>query len=600
VPKDPEKNAQWRLWALDQAENDPQFAAETAQMCAEDILFFVNGWAWILEPRDPYMPDRPFITFPKQDEAFLTLVDNLGSRHVVFEKSRCQGATWICLTFFDHRILFYEQNHFVICSQTADLVETPNDPRALFTKIDYLHEHLPAFLQPDIVQAKMRRYNQRTRSGIVGAATTDDIGRSGRTLSTFVDELAAFRPNMSWAVKGALATVTETTIACSTHRGTQGAFYHMSQNPLHAKVRMHWSENPMQNEGLYTFRDGQLDIIDKDYEFPEGYAFVATDVHGNPLNGRPRSPYYDKVVAEDLEGMAYLAAQEMDIDPQGSSNQFFPQPLLAKHADEYAIQPIAIGELGYDDEGQPDRFEESPSGHLWLWLNLDADGNPPKGRTYAIGADVAMGTGASNSTFVVADEVTREKVAEFASPFLRPSYFAAQVRAAQLWFNNARLIWDATGSAGKSFSREYLELGGEHFYYRETNTEDPVTGLTNKPGFVFAPGLKVMEFGAYATALRRGTYVNRSERALDEASQFVNTSNGGVEHAASQGTTDRTGATTNHGDICTADVLLNRLLGKVDVSAGPGGAERGPPPHGSIAYYMAKDEAENNDGAWLR
>ena len=75
VPKDPEVNLRWRAQVLERAGNDEQYAATLKQMCADDILFYINVFCWIHEPRDLKDPIKPFITYEYQDDAILEECD---------------------------------------------------------------------------------------------------------------------------------------------------------------------------------------------------------------------------------------------------------------------------------------------------------------------------------------------------------------------------------------------------------------------------------------------------------------------------------------------------------------------------------------------
>jgi len=51
-----------------------------------------------------------------------------------------------------------------------------------------------------------------------------------------------------------------------------------------------------------------------------------------------------------------------------------------------------------------------------------------------VAVDISAGTGASNSVIVVGDKKTGEKVAEFASPYLKPHELAKLAVAIGKWF----------------------------------------------------------------------------------------------------------------------------------------------------------------------
>ena len=590
MPKGLDANLAWRKQVYLDAAAEPEYAADLRQMCREDLLFYVNGFVWIEEPRDKYIQELPFLTYPYQDPALLELDECLGEEHLLWEKSRCLGATWMGMTVFQRRWLLFQNQKFTLASRKEAMVDTRDDTDSLFGKIDFINRRLPPFLRPRLAhddRTHMRLFHPRTNSLLMGAATTEDLSRGGRKLAVWIDEYGAFGVDQSWRASSALVTVSNSVIYNSTHQGTAGAFYSKSQSKIR-KRRMHWTEHPLQSRGMYTFVAGELHIIDDTYAFPPDFDFIPTDPHGEPLNGKFRSPYYDAKCEELL--LPVLIAQEMDINPEGSAEQWFSQGLIAA-CKQRSRSPDAIGELDYDvDTAEPaegDPFAEQDKGKLWLWCNV-VDGAPPES-DYVLGADVAAGSGASNSAVVIYDKRTNTKVAELATPYMAPEPFGVYVEALRRWFHNGFLIWDDTGGLGGLFGKTVMDLGARKLFMRQKETTF-TKKKTDTPGFIFSPGLKAVVFGRYRNALARQTIHNLSARALDECRHFVYAGDT-VEHSGSLRTIDATGARKNHGDIATADVLANHALTERPYVA-PDPA-KGPPPVGSMAERMAEARAED-------
>ncbi|HUU89836.1 MAG TPA: hypothetical protein VM238_01360 [Phycisphaerae bacterium] len=592
VPKGLDTNLSWRKQVYLDAAAEPEYAADLRQMCREDLLFYVNAFVWIGEPRAKTFNILPFITYPYQDPALLELEECMGSEHLCWEKSRCLGATWMGMTAFQRRWLLFPDQKFLVASSKESMVDTRNDAKSLFGKIDFINRRLPPFLRPTLDPLRdrthMRIYNPRTESLIAGAATTEDIARGDRVLALWLDEYGAYKVDQSWRVAGAIVTVAGSVFFNSTHQGTAGAFYAKSQSKIR-KRRMHWTEHPLQSRGMYTFVAGELQIIDDTYDFPPDFDFIPTDPHGEPLDGSKfRSPYYDAMCEELM--LPVLIAQEMDINPEGSAEQWFSQGLISS-CKKRSRSPDAIGELDYDvdtaepAEGEP--FAAQDKGKLWLWCNV-VDGAPPES-DYVLAADVAAGSGASNSAVVVYDKRTNTKVAELATPYMAPEPFGVYVEALRQWFHNGFLIWDASGGLGGLFGKTIMDLGARKVFYRQQETT-LTKKKTDKPGFIFSPGLKAVVFGRYRNALARQTIHNVSERALDECRHFVYAGDT-VEHSGSLRTIDATGARANHGDIATADVLANHALTERPyVAPDP---EKEAPPIGSMAERMAEARVED-------
>jgi len=582
-----ERNLAWRKRVIADAKADPEYAADICRMCAQDVLFFINGFVWICEPRSKDLQEIPFLTYPFQDPAILELDECIGNEDLLWEKSRCLGASWMGMTVFHRRWLFFRLQKFLIASSKEDLVDKRDDPDSLFGKIDFINARLPNFMRPNLDlrtdRTHMRLFNPQTKSAIFGAATTGGLARGGRKLAVWIDEYGNYAINQGWEANAALVTVSHSVIFNSTHHGTAGAFYAKSQSKIR-KRRMHWTEHPEQAAGLYTYVDGELRILDKGYEFPPDYEFIPTDPHGEAVNGKPRSPYYDAKCAFLI--LPVLIAQELDINPEGSAEQWFPQSLVSR-CKLKCRPPDSVGEMDYDvDTGEPEGYVPQEKGRLWLWLALaqrehDESGmaKPPVGGTYILAADIAAGTGASNSAVVVWDKKTGTKVAEYANPFIDPTLFAGYCYSLYCLFGKPLTVWDATGGLGKLFGKAFLDLGATNVFCRQKETSLGKK-QTDEPGFVFAPNVKAMVFGRYRNALAREKMTNLSERALDECRHFVYAGNT-VEHSGSLSTVDETGARHNHGDLATADVLACHLMTEQPYHEPK--PEELPPPENSLA-----------------
>ena len=134
-------------------------------------------------------------------------------------------------------------------------------------------------------------------------------------------------------------------------------------------------------------------------------------------DGKPTSPWYRAECARTVNSVEI--AQEIDIDFSGSNYQFFDSEMVL-HLKATTSEPYQVGRLDHDRDGEVIQFEAGRGGDFRLWTELDAGGWPMTDRHYVIGADIAAGTGSSNSTLCVFDVKEGRKIAEFADPHLRP------------------------------------------------------------------------------------------------------------------------------------------------------------------------------------
>jgi hypothetical protein len=318
------------------------------------------------------------------------------------------------------------------------------------------------------------------------------------------------------------------------------------------KLRFHWSEHPEKAAGMYTTKQDRIDILDRNYRYPEGFDFKRDE------DGKLRSPWYDWQCNRCAHPMEI--AQELDIDYLGSAFQFFDPAVVDRCLRRDSRTPFHYGSLSFDGEsGDVLEFKPAESqqakknARLRLWINPDHRGRIPEDK-YTIGGDVATGTGSSNSVLTVINNRTLEKVAEVATPWMKPHEFALYAVALCRWFHNAFLIWEANGP-GRIFGDTILKLGYLNVFYREMNEKEAFTRASKIPGFWATAESKTSLLGDYRRALEESGIINRSKESLEECLRYVYLPNGTVAHAASTRDEDPTGARDNHGDRVVADAL---------------------------------------------
>ena len=352
-PKNVEANLEYRKFILTEAAKDPEFAATIWKLCKEDCLYYINTMCWTYNPRDAFgfktrVSNLPFITYEFQDEAIAEGIDAItGGYDIAWPKSRAMGASWMGLSIFEWFWHFYEDFSFLLISRSREYVDDTGNPKTLFWKIDYLHKFQPAWLKPKMARRLKHLGNLDLDSVIDGEATTGNLARGDRRAAVFIDEFAAFDDKEGFQALHASRDVTNARFFNSTPQGSANAFYEVVHHTAARIVKMHWTKNPVYNQGMYTSEEYskghyKLIMIDKDYRgriqvlrkgwdkpkflnFPEEYPFI--------LDGKPRSPWYDNQYARCVNKRE--VAQELDIDFAGSSYQSFDQELIRTLIKEY-------------------------------------------------------------------------------------------------------------------------------------------------------------------------------------------------------------------------------------------------------------------------
>lgn len=579
VPKDFDANLRFRRDMIRLGATGRTAQQELWIMCSRDPLFYINTFVWTFDPRrNPSA--LPFITYEYQDEALLDMFKVLGNEDLAIEKSRDMGASWMGLLVFEHQWKFADLVSFLMVSRKEEYVDKEGDPKTLFWKLDFINqpEHMPRWLMPNCTRTKLHLRNDDTGSTIDGESTTGDVARGDRRTAILLDEFASVDNGDS--VLKATADATNCRIFNSTPKGTNNAHYRIIKSDVR-KLRMHWSRHPLKARGLYTTEKGVVKVLDGGYEYPANFQFI--------LDGKLRSPWYDAECRRRPHPLEI--AQELDIDYLGSAYQFFDSAVLDRIQNQDVRPPFMAGELRFDpDTCDPIEFVSMAKGRLKLWAQIDAAQRPQMDRDYSVAVDIAQGTGASNSAIVVGDRLTREKVAEFVSPRMRPDELACYAVALGKWFGGrsrsmgategAYMIWEANGP-GRGFGDRVIELGYRNVYYRR-NDASITKKVSDVPGWYSSKQTKLAVLGEYRRALKDGDFINRSYEAVEECREFIFTPDGSVEHSGAVAGDDPSGARENHGDRPTADALLHKAM--KEVGGGSKGSELPVAPVGSFLY----------------
>lgn len=549
VPKTVRENLLYRQAIAKHLMKHPSAIGGLREACRLDMLFYVNTFVWTFDPRRPWLKKIPFVTYDYQDEAIRSILDvTRNGGDLLIKKSRDMGASWLCLMVYEWLWHFYSYNSFLIVARTAEGVDKPGDSKSLFWKVDFLHKHQPKWLMPAGFIKKKHRLsnhfeNPENGSVIDGEATTTNVARGDRRTSILLDEFAGV-PN-GFHVLSSTRDATNSRIFNSTPQGTANAYYAMTLRPI-TQLRFHWTQHPLKNKGLYKSTEGELQLVDKEYEHEVDYEFV--------LDDRIRSPWYD-LQCERAASLQEIA-QELDIDFLGSGHQFFKAKIIEEVVQKYARSPLLTGDLEYEREtGLPLEWRQNVNGRLSLWINLDGAGKPIIGNNqYVIGCDAAAGTGASNSVASIWHKVTKEKVGSYVNPMISPESFAGQAVALCRWLGNAFLIWETQGT-GRQFGDRVIALDYLNCYFRRP--EDQVSKKASDiPGWYPSKDNKLSLLGNYRQALETDNCLNRDELSLRESMEYMFTGDGSVEHVSTVvNREDPSGAKSQHGDRVIADAL---------------------------------------------
>lgn len=246
--------------------NDDGFRAVEIQKCKRDIVHFCQNWALTFDPRRYDFKQLPFVLYDFQKELLTSLSSAYeDQRHLVIEKSRDMGATWLIALFGVHRWLFDDNFTCLYSSRKRALVDD-RTLDSILGKCRFLIYNLPAFLRPDMdayIDGKidadnyLKLINPENRNELVGEATNDNIGRGGRKSIIFLDEFAFVEH--SDAIWSSISQTSDCIVIPSTAHGKGNMFYKLRQNKHIETVTLHWKRHPLKDNEWYEKKKLELE-----------------------------------------------------------------------------------------------------------------------------------------------------------------------------------------------------------------------------------------------------------------------------------------------------------------------------------------------------
>jgi hypothetical protein len=616
VPTDFIDNLKFRKQLRQACVTDDSKRQRIFAACKADPLFFFQAFCWLYEPRPKKGDDGkdlpqvfPFIAWDHQVPIMRLIHENLGFNDIGIEKSRGEGMSWIIVLFATWEWIFNDMASIGLVSKDENSVDNPDDPDSLMWKIDFLISKMPRWMVGDKdVDWKRDRgkhviKNLRNGATISGYAATANVGTGGRKKWFGMDELSKFPRPQDKAAMASTQHVTNCRMVVATPNGADGEYYKMMHEPSGslARGKMHWTDNPSKNRGLYRLVNGRAVAIDPENPLPPSYQAMSQDVlelldrlrkRGYQVDKTIRSPWYDRECDRPAATPQNIA-QELDIDYGGSAFRIFGDDCLSK-AESTICNEVLVGDLDYNEETLDPVFDTVDKGPFRLWMPLDSRRMPPM-HQYVVGCDLCSGLGGSytsNSSMIAIDMVTNEQVLEFASNTTPPSDMADLAIATCMWLNDAYLAWETNGP-GQGFTKRVIERGYPNVYYRTSQTKRKRT-KTKELGWLTSMASKEAMFEALRSAIRTGALVIRSRELYGELGQYIRKGEKIFNSLSINAPDDSQGA--SHGDrVIGLGVALMAAKDRPDLATQETKRHREPPP-GSMAEREAEYRASQNRG----
>lgn len=539
--------------------------------CRDDPLFFIALFCYLAEPREdePIADIAPFVPWANQEPVIASIAHYWGRRHIVGDKSRAQGASWIMVCLLVWSFIFRPTSFLGVGSKDEETADDPSDPMSLGWKIDFTISMLPVWMRPSSYRCKMEQWRDRkkktwknpdNRSFIKAFSATAGIGRAGRFKVFFLDESAFFPKGDSEAVANLLET-TNGLVMISTPHGMDNEHYERVTRPGRwLRVVLDWRDNPYHSQGLYTVRNGRLEFIDKVFDwqanYPEGYRHI--------LDGRIRSPWFDKKWFEHNEN-ALLVDQELNREYQGSMGRPFPQAALNRMKVHCRV-PLHTGTLEFDYAYPEDWHEykwlDGEAYKFDLWMPIQNGFLPDD--EYYIGVDLSRGVGgelSSNSVISIWNS-RREQVGELADNTIDPVEFAHLTVAVAYWLGRGLpttvINWEIDGP-GQEFGLTLKRLQYPRLWVRPVSEDD--RRLQKKgQNFGYANKNRDRAIRPLKIAIVNESVTIRSESLLEECGQYIIGDDGKPMHPKMKTARDGSSKGISHGDRVIAAAMAIHAL----------------------------------------
>ena len=289
-----QENLTSRLKIGENCEVDVDLQECAIALCRKDIKKYFEFFAWTYDPRKK-PSDLPFVLYPFQEEIVMELQDAIENGYdLLIDKCRDMGITWMILTVFLYRWLFFNES-FLLGSRKEELVDTIGDMDTHFERIRYMLRCLPLWLKKKCgYDDKNVGYMKIYKTGgaqLVGESMNPSFSRQGRYKAILLDELAFVeKPELIWR---SCSQSSPCKIPVSTPNGRHNFFAKLRFNE-DVKIRtksVDWQMHPEKDAAWYDSQKGIMSSKDLAQEVDRSYTISA----GEPFyNGFTRGSHVKK------------------------------------------------------------------------------------------------------------------------------------------------------------------------------------------------------------------------------------------------------------------------------------------------------------------
>lgn len=440
---------------MSQQQDIKQIIAQEYLKCGKDPAYFMRKYCYIQHPTRGRIL---FNLYPFQEKVLHLFKDN---QNLMVLKSRQLGISTLAAGYSLWLMLFHKDKNVLA------LATTQATARNLVTKVQFMYDQLPKWLQLPSVEKNKLSLRLKNGSKIQAKSSNTDAARSEAVSLLLIDE-AAFVDNIEETYTAAQQTLATggQCMALSTPNGVGNWFHRTWQRAEVGEnsflpIKLPWTVHPERNQAWRDQQDADLG---------------------------PRH-----------------AAQECDCDFLASGDTVFEPTDMLYYEETSQIDPV--DRRGVD-------------GNLWVWEY------PDYSKDYMVVADVARGDSADYSAFHIFDIETATQVAEYRGK-IPPKEFGNLLVGIGSEYNDALLVVE-NANIGWSTIEQILSRDYKNFYYSSNSDTDTVESYMNKferdkltPGFTMSMRTRPLVISKMIDYVREKSCSIKSKRLLAEMRVFV-------------------------------------------------------------------------------
>ena len=482
-----------------------------------------------------------FYCFPRQRAFLKALAEN---RNVVAIKPRQCGITTLSSAWVTAQCVFAskESPETVLC-----IANKLDQAQEIIIKIRDFLEQVPRWMWGNDYFSVDPNSEKNTKSifikdskgelklfngcRIIARASGPNAARGISAVSVLILDEAAFIEEGIAAYTTAAATMASNpnskTVMVSTPNGMDALYYNTYRQALSHEnnfvaVQFRWYQDPRFNKYLVWKKKDEKSgewmynedpIIDDEGGVKYDEERWAKLVHDG---WKPDSPWYEDMCKE-FNNDDMRIAQELDVSFMGSSDNVVAPQYIEQQERLNVREPL-------------EDFADPLVPETWFWKK------PIDGHRYILSCDPSRGTSADRTAIEIIDMDGRdendmpiiEQVGEYIGKKLGDDIGALCYQYATM-YNDAFVVFDATGGQADAAIITMLQLGYKNMYYEDMNQKTYMIqrstknydGYTDKlPGFHFQ-GNRYPVLSNFAGLVRNNEFKIRSERVINELNTWI-------------------------------------------------------------------------------